>query len=55
MNTHAAFLKSVIPGEKDLRLAAGSELYCQQRLDARLALSPCREGYVRELTAEELR
>ena len=32
MNTHAAFLKSAIPGEKDLRLAAGRKEYCQMVL-----------------------
>ena len=53
-NTHAAFVDNPIAGEKDLRLAGGTEEYCARVLAERLELSPCRTGYVRPLTAEEL-
>ncbi len=54
-NTHAAFVNSPIEGEKDLRIAGGSEKHCEDVLAKRLELSPCRTGYVRELTEDELR
>lgn len=55
VNTHAAFVNNPIEGEKDLRIAGGSESHCERVLADRLALSPCRTGYVRPLTEQELK
>lgn len=49
-NTHGAWLYGA-EGEKDQRLAGGSEKHCQAVLEARGADL----GYVRALTADELR
>lgn len=52
-NTHAAFVHGGPSGAKDLRIAGGTEEHCNKVLAERLALSPCRTGYVRELTDPE--
>lgn len=55
MNTHVAFLNAKTEGEKDQRIAGGSEEWCAQVLAARLLIAPGRTGYVRMLSESELR
>lgn len=53
MNTHAAF--ETREGEKEKRLAGGSEAHCERVLAERRAADPALTGYVRPLTEQELK
>lgn len=53
VNTHAAF--ETREGEKDKRLAGGSEAHCERVLSERQAADPELTGYVRPLTEQELK